>query len=121
MLREARVGAVKARTAAPNTLRSTVITAPESLRTQLRGLSTSQLMAACARLRPDISDFADPTQAAEHALRSIAVRVQHLDTETRALMKIPKTNRSELPRVLAKTSNGSQCHCPWAHRSCYIR
>lgn len=85
MLRVARIGAVKARTAALNTPRSMVITAPESLRTQLRGLSSPQLVAACARLRPDLTNLADPGQAAKHALRSIATRVQHLDTETRSL------------------------------------
>lgn len=84
MLRVARIGAVKARTAALNTLRSMVITAPESLRTQLRGLSSPQLFAACARLRPDLTNLAEPAQAAKHALRSIAVRLQHLDTDTRS-------------------------------------
>jgi hypothetical protein len=58
---------------------------PKPLRTQLHGLSAAQLVAACARLRPDLSNLADPTQAAKYALRSIAVRVQHLDTETRSL------------------------------------
>ena len=87
MLRVARNGAVKARTAALNTLRSMVITAPEPLRTQLRSLSSAQLVAACARLRPDLANLAEPVQATKHALRSIALRVQHLDTETRALRK----------------------------------
>jgi transposase len=60
MLRVARNGAVKARTAALNTLRSMVITAPEPLRSQLRSLSSAQLVAACARLRPDLTKLADP-------------------------------------------------------------
>ena len=83
MLRVARNGAVKARTAALNTLRSMVITAPEPLRAQLRSLSSTQLVAACARLRPDLANLTEPIQAAKLALRSIALRVQHLDTETR--------------------------------------
>jgi transposase len=87
MLRVARSGAVKARTAALNTLRSMVITAPEPLRTQLRSLSSAQLVAACARLRPDLANLAEPTQAAKLALRSIALRVQHFDIETRSLRK----------------------------------
>lgn len=101
MLRVARIDAVKARTAAVNTLRSMLITAPESLRTQLRGLSSAQLVAACARLRPDSSNLGDPAQAAKHALRSIAVRVQHLDTETRALRK----QLDELARAAAPTTS----------------
>jgi len=87
MLRVARNGAVKARTAALNTLRSMVITAPEPLRSQLRTLSSAQLVAACARVRPDLSNLANPVHAAKHALRSIALRVQHLNAETRSLRK----------------------------------
>lgn len=87
MLRVARAGAVKARTAALNTLRSVLITAPEPLRSQLRTLSAAQLVAACARMRPDLGNLADPVQAAKHALRTIALRAQHLNTETRSLRK----------------------------------
>jgi len=85
MLRVARTGAVKACTAARNTLRSMVITAPEPLRSQLRAMSSAQLVAAAARLRPDLENLADPVQAAKHALRSIALRVQHLNAESRSL------------------------------------
>jgi Transposase IS116/IS110/IS902 family len=101
MLRVARNGAVKARTAALNTLRSMVITAPEPLRTQLRSRSSAQLVAACARLRPDLTNLAEPVQAAKHALRSIASRVQHLDTETRLL----RTQLDELTRAAAPASS----------------
>jgi transposase len=87
MLRIAPNGAVKARTAALNTLRSMVITAPEPLRAQLRYLTAAQMVAACARLRPDLANLAEPVQAAKHALRSIALRVQHLNTETRSLKR----------------------------------
>jgi transposase len=69
MLRVARNGGVKARTAALNTLRSMVITAPEALRTQLRSLSSVQLVAACARLRPDSTNLTDPIHAAKQALQ----------------------------------------------------
>ena len=62
MLRVARTGAVKARTATLNTLRSVVITAPEPLRTQLRSLSSAQLVVACTRLRPDVTKLADRGQ-----------------------------------------------------------
>lgn len=101
MLRVARQGAVKARTAALNTLRSMVITAPEPLRTPLRSLSSAQLVIACARLRPDVTSLLDPVQAAKQALRSIAQRVQHLDTETRSL----RTQLDELTRSAAPATS----------------
>jgi transposase len=87
MLRVARLGAVKAKTAAVNTLRAVLITAPDSLRSQLHGLSATQLVAACARLRPDLDNLADPIHASKAALRSLAIRVQHLEAETRTLRK----------------------------------
>jgi transposase len=87
MLRVARLGAVKAKTAAINTLRAMLITAPDSLRSQLHGLSAAQLVAACARLRPDLANLADPVQASKAALRSLAIRAQHLEAETRTLRK----------------------------------
>src|SRR6185436_940454 len=46
MLRVARIGAVKAKTAAMNTLTGMLVTAPEPLREQLRDLSTLNLIAA---------------------------------------------------------------------------
>jgi transposase len=85
MLRVARLGAVKAKTAAMNTLRTMLITAPDSLRSQLRGLSPAPLVSACARLRPDLVNLADPIQASKAALRSLAIRIQHLELETRTL------------------------------------
>ena len=59
----------------------------EKSRTQLRSLSAAQLVAACARLRPDLDNLTEPVQAAKLALRSIASRIQNLDIETRLLRK----------------------------------
>lgn len=87
MLRVARLGAVKAKTAAINTLRAMVITAPDALRGQLDGLSAAKLVAACARLRPDLARLGDPVQAAKAALRCLAIRAQNLEVETRSLRK----------------------------------
>lgn len=101
MLRVARNGAVKARTAARNTLRSMLITAPEPLRSQLRTLSAAQLVATAARLRPDPSNLADPVQAAKHALRSIALRVQHLNAEIQSL----RTQLDELTQASAPAAS----------------
>jgi transposase len=87
MLRVARIGAVKAKTAAVNTLRAMLVTAPDALRTQLQGLSPTQLVTACTKLRPDITKLGDPVQAAKAALRSIAVRAHQLELESRSLRK----------------------------------
>jgi transposase len=79
-LHVARRGAVKARTAAINQLKSQVITAPGALREQLTALSTTELIATCARLRPG-PDLTDPVAAAKKALRAMARRWQMLDAE----------------------------------------
>jgi transposase len=85
MLRVARIGAVKAKTAAINTLRSMLVTAPETLRSQLHGLSAAQLVGMCARLRPDLANLGDPVHASKAALHSLAICVQHLELDTHTL------------------------------------
>lgn len=86
LLRVARQGAVKARTAAANTLRGLLVTAPEALRSQLpRTGSATAIANKCRRLRPRGDDLADPTQAAKLALLSVAGRVAALDEEVRLL------------------------------------
>lgn len=87
MIRVARVGAMKARTAAINTLKAMVITAPEPLRTKLRDLSRWKLITACRQLKPDSDDLTDPVNAAKLALSSIAVRAHALEQEARVLHK----------------------------------
>lgn len=63
VLRIARTGAVKARTAAYNQLKDLIITAPDSLRDSLRGKTLQRVASECARLRPNLSRLADPSQA----------------------------------------------------------
>ena len=87
MLKVARNGAVKAKTAAANTLIGLLVTAPEPLGSQLRGLSTAKLIDTCLRLRPDLTDLADPVQAAKVSLRSVAARARALDQEARTLKR----------------------------------
>lgn len=93
-LRIARLGAIKAKTAATNTLRSMIITAPEPLRAQLPAAGLpNKIIDTCARLRPDTEHLDDPTQATKAALRSIAQRaralrdeIKTLDTQIRGLL-----------------------------------
>lgn len=79
-LRVARKSAVKAHTAAVNTLQQLVITAPAQLREQLSGMSSKKLVPACANLRPG-TDLSDPVQAAKQALRRLARRCRNLADE----------------------------------------
>jgi transposase len=86
-IRVARRGAVKARTQTTNQIKALLVTAPADLREQLRGLATTALIEACARLRPnangaDLPTASDPvTAAAKSALRRLARRHQQLSTE----------------------------------------
>lgn len=79
-LHVARRGAVKARTAAINQIKTQLVTAPAVLRERLGSLGTAELVATCARLRPG-SDLSDPVAAAKKSLRAEARRWQVLDAE----------------------------------------
>src|SRR5215204_4689217 len=79
-LRSARRSALKARTQAVNQLRALLITAPEELRSELRGLSTARLVARASRLRPGANP-PDVEAATKFALRSVARRYHQLSEE----------------------------------------
>lgn len=81
-LRVVKNGAIKARTAAINALRSLIVTAPETLRQQLpSSCGYDKVVAACVKFRPDYERLDDPTQATKMALRSVALRIQMLSEE----------------------------------------
>ena len=73
-LRVARRGAVAARARAQTQMTSLIVTAPDPLRAQLRGLSQRQLVARRAARRPDRAAAADPGTATVLALRALARR-----------------------------------------------
>lgn len=99
-LRVARAGAMKARTAAANQIHSLCDTAPESIRSQLRGLSIVKRVAVAERWRPGAS--ATPEAAAKRAMASVARRWRALDEEARTLQGHLKTILDELaPALLA--------------------
>ena len=85
MLRIARSGAVKARTAAINALRTTMVTAPDQVRAVLDVLAPAKLIDTCSALRPDRARLDDPVQGARLALRTIARRIEAFDLEIREL------------------------------------
>jgi len=70
VLRVARRSAMKARTQAANQLDSLLVTAPDQLRAQLRGLEVDQLVRVAAALRP--GELTSPLAATKLALRARA-------------------------------------------------
>jgi transposase len=87
-LRVARRSAVDQRADAQRQIKALIVTAPDDLRTQLRGLAVKQLISTCANLRPDRTDAATPSTAAKIALRSLARRHQQLAVEVTDLDEI---------------------------------
>jgi hypothetical protein len=83
VLRLARSSASRDHTKALNQMRSIVSTAPEELRSQLRGLTIPKLIRAAAGFRP--AGRTDVTNACRVALRTLTRRIKELDDEIRAL------------------------------------
>jgi transposase len=106
-LRVVRRSAVKSRTQTINQARQLLVTAPEALRSQLRGLPTAALGKACARLRPG-ADLADPAQAVKAALRRLGKRILALTEETDELEAELKTLTAQAaPELLALQGIGT--------------
>jgi transposase len=104
-LRVARASAVKARTQTINQLKSLLVSGPADLREQLRDLTTTGQIVACAKLRPT-ADLSDPEQATKTALRRLARRHRHLqeeitdaDRDLKALVTAAAPQLLELPGV----------------------
>ena len=79
MLRTARRSAVKARTQAANQIHSLVVTGPEQVKQQLKGMNLKAQVRVCARFRPGTDHTT--TAYAKRALRHLARRYQTLDTK----------------------------------------
>jgi transposase len=80
-LRVARRSAVDQRADTQRRIKALIVTTADELRQRLRGLSDTELISTCARLRPDRSDAASPVTATKIALRCLARRHQQLTTE----------------------------------------
>ena len=107
-LRLARRSAVKARTQAANQLSALLVTAPDGLRAQLRGLPLAELVATAARLRPD-QPPATPTDAAKFALRSVAGRWLRLTEEITELdVQLERLVATAAPALVAVKGVGTQ-------------
>jgi hypothetical protein len=81
VLRVTRQTAVKARRAALQQLRNTIIAAPDEVRDQTRNLTRMQLIRTCAAWRPDSDAVHDPVVATRIALKSLARRIIELNDE----------------------------------------
>jgi transposase len=102
-LRAARRSAVKARAQAANQLKAMLITAPETLKSELRTLSTAKLVARSSRFRPG-TDLAGVEATTKFALRSVARRYQRLSEEIYELDE-------QLGRLVAQAA--PQLLCAW--------
>jgi transposase len=102
----AREGAVSARTAAINQLRDLLVTTPEPLRSELRGLSRSRLVARLTSARPDRRQ--DPElRGTQLALKAVARRVQQLTLEERELAhEIERLTKKLAPQLLDEPGIG---------------
>jgi transposase len=104
-----RDSAVKERTRAYAQIRDLVTTAPTVIHDALIGATARRRVAFAAAYRPDPSRLEDPTQATKLALRTLAHRVQHLDTEIAAADKTIKALTTQAcPRLLAMRQVGPQ-------------
>jgi transposase len=115
-----REGALRAKRAGLCQLRALIVTLPEPLRGELRGLTRAPLLARCARLRPQQRADAD-ARGALVALRALAHRVQALTEEERALKReIAHLVQAIAPQLLAEPGVGpitaAQVLIAWSHK-----
>jgi transposase len=83
-LRVARRSAMKARTQALNQLKALIVTAPDTLREQIRSLHRTELIHTATRWRPGAEPDTLPA-VTKLAMKSIAQRYQQLDEEIEGL------------------------------------
>jgi len=116
----ARRSAVDVRREALGQLRGVIVTAPDGLREQLRGLPVGKLLERCSRLRQSSSASADEV-ATRLVLRSLARRIQAATVEAAELeQEILGHVRALAPRLLDEPGVGpivaAQLIVAWSHR-----
>ncbi|MEU1409621.1 IS110 family transposase [Streptomyces sp. NPDC005728] len=114
-----RQSAVLASTAAINLLKALIVSAPDEVRVELRGMKSKEQVAHCARLRDR------PAQNIEHrmtvrALRSAAQRIEALRAEGKELeLELLALVRTVAPELLALQGIGpisaAQILISWSH------
>ena len=116
----ARRGAVDVRREALVQLRSVIVTAPDRLREELRGLAVGRLLERCGRLRRSGSGGADEL-ATRLVLRSLAARVEAATAEAAELEREILVHVQALaPQLLEEPGVGpivaAQLIVAWSHR-----
>ena len=119
VLETTRQGAQGARVSAINALKALVVTAPVDLRDQLRGLSTTALVAKCSAFRIPPAPVNELT-ATKQALRSTARRIRNLNNEIAELKTpIAKLITAAAPQLLNQFGIGpvtaAQVFIAWSH------
>jgi transposase len=115
----ARRSAVDASAAAQRQLQDLVVTAPESLRAKLRGLSTRLLITACGKLR--VAPRMDTQTATVIAtLRALARRIRALEAEAheheQSILAIVRTWRPDLLELFGVGPIvAAVILCAWSH------
>jgi transposase len=114
-----RAGAVMARTSALNQLRALLVTCPEPLRAELRGLTRARLLTRCQTLDREPGDDLE-LAATKRALQLLATRIEALAREQRELEQTLRTLSAELaPRLQAEQGVGpigaAQALISWSH------
>jgi transposase len=90
----------KARTQTLNQLHALIVTAPEPIRGQLRGLSRAQMLTTCQGYRPGDRD--DLASVIKLALRELATRVADLDDQIKRVQtRRGRLLRAHAPQLLA--------------------
>lgn len=101
-----RAGAVRAKTAAVNELKAIIVTAPESLRSELRNKRTRGIVATCARFR-DTPSRKIAERCTRNSMRLLAQRIQQLDAEIKTHDKAMKDLlATAAPQLLAEFGIG---------------
>jgi transposase len=108
LIHTTRASAVKARKAAIHQMHAILVTAPDQLRAAFAGLNRAALVARCSQLHPDHTNLADPAATTQASLRTLARRVQHLDTEiAEADTQLAALTAATAPATLAIIGAGS--------------
>ena len=120
LLLVARRSAVDVRREALGQLRSVVVTAPDQLREELRGLSVGRLLERCSRLRRSSAMSADEV-ATRLVLRSLARRIQAATIEAAELEReLLGHVRTLAPQLLDERGVGpivaAQLIVAWSHQ-----
>lgn len=120
LLMVARRSAVDVRREALVQLRSVIVTAPDELRSELRGLSQTRLIERCSRLRRSSGRTPDEL-AATLVLRTLARRVRSATEEAAELQtEILVHVRALAPRLLDESGVGpivaAQLIVSWSHK-----